>query len=86
MPIIALPNTSHQIGDHVEVTFGEAGVLKNCRITGVRYKDGGGSTFLYFDLKVLTHIDDDGTKNYQPLYNIPNGLVVSVDRWANRES
>lgn len=73
---LGLPVTAHQMGDIVDVTFGDAGVLKNCRVVGVRYKDGGGSVFLHFDLRVVTHIDDNGKKNYAPLYNIPNGLVV----------
>jgi len=84
MSLIALPNTAHQMGDIVDVTFGDAGVLKNCQVTGIRYKSVGPDTFfLHYDLRVITHVDDDGKKNFQNLYNIPNGLVVATDRWAS---
>lgn len=79
MSLITLPSTSHQLGDKVGVTFFDAGFLKNCEVVGIRYKKAGpDTTFLHFDLRVITHIDDDGTKNYQNLYNIPNGLIMTL--------
>lgn len=61
-----------QIGDPVAVTFGEAGTVKNCNILKAHFSNGG---FESYDLSVLTSQDDDGTPNYQRLYNVPRLLI-----------
>lgn len=66
---------SHQDGDFVSVTFFEAGIIKNCKVNGIYFKQG----HIFYDLLVMTHQDDDGKENYQRLYRVPQGLLDKED-------
>lgn len=61
-----------QFGNSVKVFFGNAGVIKNASITKAHFDY---NCFETYDLSVLKYQDDDGTGNYQRLYNIPRGII-----------
>lgn len=80
-------NPSFQEGDQVTIYYGDAGRLDLCIVIGTYIRDG----HIYYDLVILTHIDDDGTKNYQRLYRVSQGLLQkdsslpSIDLRQNRK-
>jgi hypothetical protein len=66
-------HSDHAINEWVEVVLGNGmPPIKECCITAVRFSQGG---HVHFDLIYVTHVDDDGTKNYQKLYHVPTGLI-----------
>ena len=66
----------HGINDWVEVVLGNGmPPIKNCCITSVKFSQGG---HVHYDILYVTSVDDDGTKNYQKLYNVPTGLINAI--------
>jgi len=66
-------HADHAINDWVEVILGNGmPPIRECCITAVKFSQGG---HVHFDLLYVTHVDDDGTKNFQKLYHVPTGLI-----------